>query len=222
MEAAAPCAQVPGAQDGHRSPAGVWSTLMPLRQSAGPSSEAVFERYRPRIFRHIWSLVRNRGDAEDLTQETFLRAHRQLESLKEPAALGVWLYQIATHACYDFLRRASRRRPVEDPAGEAADAAERLPAEGPSVDQLIARAEMRACGEEFLDRLPHTYRTVLLLHDLQGLSSVEIARLLRCTPGAVKIRLHRARSRFRAALEAGCDFYRNERGALVGERKRRR
>jgi DNA-directed RNA polymerase specialized sigma24 family protein len=57
---------------------------------------------------------------------------------------------------------------------------------------------------------------VLLLHDLQGLSSVEIARLLRCMPGSVKVRLHRARCRFRAALEKECHFYRDERGVLLG------
>jgi len=182
------------------------------------SSEAVFEQYRARIYRHIRSLVRNRADAEDLTQETFLRAHQRLESLKEPAALGVWLYRIATHVCYDHLRRVSRQ-PAQ--ADDAAGQLEELAVEGPGLDQLVEKAEMIACGEVFLDRLPDGYRTVILLHDLLDLSSVEIARLLRCTPGSVKIRLHRARARFRAALEAGCEFYRNERGALVGEPKPR-
>jgi RNA polymerase sigma-70 factor (ECF subfamily) len=182
------------------------------------SSEAVFEQYRSRIHRHIRSLVRNQADAEDLTQETFLRAHRSLGSLKEPAALGVWLYRIATHVCYDFLRRTSRQ-PLQ--ADDAAGRLEELAVEGPSMEQLVEKAEMIACGEKFLDRLPDGYRTVILLHDLLGLSSSEIALLLRCTPGSVKIRLHRARARFRAALEAGCEFYRNERGTLVGEPKPR-
>ena len=97
-----------------------------------------------------------------------------------------------------------------------------MPPEGSrSMEQLVEKAEMIACGEKFLDRLPDGYRTVILLHDLLGLSSSEIALLLRCTPGSVKIRLHRARARFRAALEAGCEFYRNERGTLVGEPKPR-
>ncbi len=187
-------------------------------QAAEPNrmtSEAVFERYRARIYRHIRSLVRNRGDAEDLTQETFLRAHERLAGLKEPAALGVWLYRIATHVCYDYLRRVSRQPSAAGDAGQL----EELTVEGPGLDRLVERAEMITCGEEFLDRLPDGYRTVILLHDLLGLTSVEIARLLRCTPGSVKIRLHRARSRFRAALEAGCEFYRSEEGVLLGTRK---
>lgn len=69
--------------------------------------------------------------------------------------------------------------------------------------------------------LPDAWRAVLLLHDLQGLSSVEIARLLRCTPGSVKIRLHRARDRFREALERECQLCRDERGVLLGRPKPR-
>ena len=196
--------------------------VMTQARTERASFEVVFERYRSRIYRHIRSLVGNRGDAEDLTQETFLRAHRQARSLKEPAALGVWLYRIATNVCYDFLRQSSRRPAKAGGVAEGeADRAEDLdlPAEGPSPDQLLEQAEMSACGQEFLDRLPDSYRTVILLHDLLGLTSAQVARLLRCTPGTVKIRLHRARGRFRAVLEEGCDFYRNERGALVGIRK---
>jgi RNA polymerase sigma-70 factor (ECF subfamily) len=196
---------------------------MTVAGSARPSLEAVVEQYRPRIYRHIRSLVRNRADAEELTQEAFLRAHQRLESLKEPAALGGWLYRIATHVCYDFLRRASRRPDRSrgnDEAGRAEELA--LAAEGPGLDQLVERAEMNACGGDLLEKLPRSYRTVLLLHDLHGLTSVEIARLLRCTPGTVKIRLHRARRRLRAAVEEGCDLYRDQRGVLVGGRKPRK
>ena len=78
---------------------------------------------------------------------------------------------------------------------------------------------MSACGEELLGKIPESYRTVLLLHDLVGLTSVEIGRVLGCAPGTVKIRLHRARARFREAVERACDLYHDERGVLVGIRK---
>ena len=166
--------------------------------------------------------MRNPADAEDLTQETFLRALRQLESLKEQAALGVWLYRIATHVSYDFLRRVSRR-PVlqmegaDDEAGGAQELA--TMAATPRLDQIVEQAEMSTCVQEFLERLPDGYRAAILLHDLQGLTSAEIAAFLDCTPGTVKIRLHRARSRLRAALQARCDLSRDERGVLVCGRK---
>lgn len=186
--------------------------------------EQSLERYRTKIHRHVRSLVRDRSDAEDLTQETLLRAHEQLASLRDPGALGVWLYRIATRLCYDHLRReASSPAPDDRRDGAAEDRAEeRVPDGGPDLDQLVDNAAMSACGERLLDTLPDAYRAVLLLHDLQGLTSAEIARLMRCTPGSVKIRLHRARGRFREALERECELYRDQRGVLLGSPKPRR
>ena len=178
--------------------------------------DAAWRQYRASIYRHVLRLVRNTSDAEDLTQETFLRAHHSSATLDDPAAAGAWLYRIATHACYDFFRRLARTPASAEGASEAAA----VQASDPPADTLFERVEMNECGEEFLDRLPEAYRSVLLMHDLAGLSAVEIARILHSTPGAVKIRLHRARSRFRTELESGCEFYRNERGALVGARKK--
>ncbi len=195
---------------------------MPHGRPARLSSAALFEERRGRIYRHIRSLVRSRADAEDLTQETFLRAHRQLDRLEEPAALSVWLYRIATHVCYDFLRRASRRPlPAESTTDEEGErpTEDEVPADGPRLDQLVDQADMSACIQEFLEHLPDSYRAAILLHDLHGLSDTETARLLHSTRGAVKIRLHRARTRLKAALQAGCEFFRDERGVLVCGRK---
>lgn len=181
-----------------------------------PTSEDVFGRYRSRIYGHIRSLVRRPSDAEDLTQETFLRAHRQLDTLEDPAALRVWLYRIATHVCYDFLR-ASRRRPDLQAAPDPE--AEQAAADGPRLDQLVDRADMSACIQQFLEDLPDSYRAAILMHDLHDLSDAEMARLLGCTRGAVKARLHRARTQLKARLQAGCEFTLDERGVFVCGRK---
>jgi RNA polymerase sigma-70 factor (ECF subfamily) len=175
------------------------------------ASEQALERHRGKIERHIRSLVRDRALAEDLTQETLVRAHQQLVTLRDPGALGPWLYRIATHVCTDHLRRAAVS--LETCGSESA---ERIAGAGRTADELADDAAMSACGEKLLDRLPDAYRAVLLLHDMQGLTSVEIARLTRSTPGSVKIRLHRARQRFREALESECQIYRDSRGVLLG------
>ena len=184
--------------------------------------KAGLEAFRPRIVRHIRTLVRNSADAEDLAQETLLRAYRHLDSLKEPAALGVWLYRIATHISLDFLRQVSHRpeAPGSVASAEAGRDEESTPdPEAPRLDQLVGQARMSHCVQEFLEALPDGPRMAILLHDLHGLTSVEIARLLGCTPGSAKIRLHRARARLRAALQAGCDFSVDDRGVLVCGRK---
>jgi len=114
----------------------------------------VFEQYRDRIYCYILRLVRDPAEAEDLTQETFLRAHRKLESLQDRAALTAWLYRIATHLCYDRFRQSSYHHPLQsldtvpdDPSGqaEAEDA--------PRLDQVIEQAEMSACVQEFLKQV---------------------------------------------------------------------
>jgi RNA polymerase sigma-70 factor, ECF subfamily len=190
------------------------------RAAVGPA----LEPYRARIERHVRSLVSDRSEAEDLTQETLLRAHEQLAALRDPGALGVWLYRIATRVCYDHLRKARLTGTGEVPSAgpDEERPEERVPAGGPDAEWLTDNAAMSACGEELLDTLPDPYRAVLLLHDMQGLTSVEIAKLLACTPGSVKIRLHRARQRFREALERECQLYRDERGVLLGCPKPRR
>jgi RNA polymerase sigma-70 factor (ECF subfamily) len=193
---------------------------MQVARPAGRGLEGLLPAYRARIHRYIQRLVHDRCDAEDLTQETLLRAQQELGALQDPAALGGWLRRIAANACTDFLRGSARRRGGRLGAldGEGGDQA----AGRPGAAELIDRARMSACGARFLRRLPEPYREVILLHDLLGLTSAEVARRLGCTPGAVKIRLHRARQRFRAMIEEGCDLDRDGRGVLVGGAPKRR
>ena len=167
-------------------------------------------------------LVGNASLADDLTQETFLRAHQHLGELKDAAALEAWLYRIATNVCYDRFRTREHRGPalpVLDTGG-GGDAA--VAEEGAlRPDQLVEQKEMGDCVMRFLVALPEAYRQVLLLHDLQGYSDPEIAEMLGLSLHNVKIRLHRARARLRATLAEGCDFSRDERDVFICQPKRR-
>lgn len=191
-----------------------------MRADSGQAPDAgrLFEQYRGRIQRYVRGMVRDQAEAEDLTQETFLRAYRQLGSLREPAAVSTWLYRIATHVCYDRFRQVSKH-PPGDPPSEEPRFDEPV---APRLDKLLEQAEMSTCVQQFIGGLPDAYRRVLLLHDLHGLTAQEIARLCGSSIEAVKIRLHRARRRLEAALAEGCDFSRDERDVLVCERKGRR
>ena len=188
------------------------------------TSSTVFQLYRDRIYRYILRSVHDEGEAEDLTQETFLRAHRQLDTLHDPAALAAWLYRIATNVCYDRFRQASYRNPaVPFNAGTddtGSDLEQRSDDTRPMrLDQLLEQAEMGACVQGFLEKLPDDYRMVILLHDLHDLTNPEIAQMLGCSLNTVKIRVHRARRRLKAALAASCEFSRDDRGVLVCDRK---
>lgn len=179
----------------------------------GEQQGTLAEHY-PAIRRYVRSLVRDPAEADDLTQETFLRAHRNRESLRDPDAARPWLYGIATNVSVDRLRQRARRAPHHSDADPEAVS----PADPePSAALRAEREEMSRCVQEFVGELSDSYRAVLFLHDVNGLSSREIGELLDDTTGNVKIRLHRARKKLRAALESGCDFSTDEGGTLVCE-----
>jgi RNA polymerase sigma-70 factor (ECF subfamily) len=163
------------------------------------------------------SMVRDTAEAEDLTQETFLRAYQRRDSLRDEGAQTAWLYRIATHVCLDRLRQYARRSPKESSADlDDIDVAE---PDTPSLQQTLERGEMSECVQGYLNRLSDSYRAVILLHDLHELTASEIAQLLGESLATIKIRLHRARRKLSMALGAGCNFSHDERDVLVCESK---
>jgi RNA polymerase sigma-70 factor (ECF subfamily) len=194
-----------------------------------PSEEGfadLVSKYRNGIRRYILSVVRDPAVAEDLTQETFLRAFRKLETLRDDSKISAWLYRISTNLCRDHYRRTSRspytvsfEASRED---ESAGVPETRPdADRPPLDQWLEQDEMSACVQAYLEELPDAHRAAVLLHDLEGMTDSEIAEMLGCSVGAVKIRLHRARTKLKSALESGCDFSTDRRGVFVCEPKER-
>lgn len=176
-----------------------------------------FEKNYDRVFGYIRAMVRDSSEAEDLTQETFLRGHRERETLKDPGAMLSWLYSIATRVSLDRLRQRASAAARESKV----DLADIDPPDlgAPSLQKGLEQVEMSACLHRYLIDLPDTYRSVILLHDMHALTGPEIAEILDVPLPTVKIRLHRARLRLKAALEAGCKFSCDSRGVLVCEPK---
>ncbi|NQT13255.1 MAG: RNA polymerase sigma factor [Planctomycetes bacterium] len=178
--------------------------------------------YREPIYRYVLSMVRDAAEAEDLTQETFLRAHAKLSTLDDLARLSPWLYRIATNVCYDRFRQASYRNRAKslDAAAEGdteAGRTEALADPTPRLDQIMEQKEMSTCVQQYLVGLSDSYRAVILLHDVEGLTNPEISQMLGASLSTIKIRLHRAREKLRAALSEGCLFTIDERGVFVCE-----
>jgi RNA polymerase sigma-70 factor (ECF subfamily) len=191
---------------------------MEAPRSPDAQLEKLYASHGARVHAYVLGLVRDPIEADDLTQETFLRALRKLDTLRDPARVASWLYRIATNLVNDRYRARGRRppdRPLDDEASE--DEAASGNARGLRLDALLARREMSDCVQRYIDELSDPYRAAILLHDLEGMTNPEIAELLGCTLETVKIRLHRARGRLRAALEAGCSFSRDEEDVLVCE-----
>ena len=175
------------------------------------------EQYRPRIVRYLRNLLHDASEAEDLAQETFIRAHSQQATLRNLSALESWLYRIATHICIDRLRQRTKAN-----ARQSDSPIDDLPIEDkvrPSPFVVIQQKEMGDCVDQYVATLPDSYKVVLLLHDADGLTDNEIADLLNLPLTTVKMRLHRARGRLKAALESGCSFGRDDRGVFICEPK---
>lgn len=181
------------------------------------TTPALFEAYSQRLYRYALNLMHDAAEADDVVQETFLRVNRRLDSLRDPAALTTWLYRIATHICLDRLRQRTSHAPLEvDP--DSPDVTE-MDSAAPSLQQIVEQNEMSDCVQRYLDSLSDSYRAVILLHDLHGLTGPELAELLGVSLATVKIRLHRARRKLQAQLQAGCAFSHDERDVLVCEPK---
>ena len=151
--------------------------------------------------------LRDEEEARDAVQESFLSAFRSIDKFEQGSRLSTWLHRIIINASLMRLRTRQRKpeEPIEDllPQFQADGHQVNHPTpdwEG-SAETLLARSETRSIVRAAIDRLPESYRAVLLLRDIEEMSTEEAARSLGVTQNAVKIRLHRARQALRGLLE---------------------
>ena len=172
---------------------------------------ALYTRHGPGIRRYLARIVGD-ADAEDLVHDVFERAQRAAASPAGELA-APWLYRIARNAAVDRLRSRSvrEREDVVEALRDGADGGELRP------DVELARAQMRSCILDLVDRLAPSHRAIVLLSELAGLSDQETADSLGVTLGAAKIRLHRARRALRELMECECRTFRDERNELACE-----
>ncbi|MFD7924301.1 RNA polymerase sigma factor SigE [Streptomyces sp. NPDC059740] len=161
-----------------------------------PSWEEIVSTHSARVYRLAYRLTGNQHDAEDLTQEVFVRVFRSL-STYTPGTFEGWLHRITTNLFLDMVRRRQRIR--FDALGD--DAAERLPSREPTPQQHFNDTHFDADVQHALDTLAPEFRAAVVLCDIEGLSYEEIAATLGVKLGTVRSRIHRGRSHLRKALE---------------------
>jgi RNA polymerase sigma-70 factor (ECF subfamily) len=188
-----------------------WSAERDLISRLRGGDERAFERLvreqGGRLLSVARRFLRDEEEARDAVQECFLSAYRALDRFDHGSRLSTWLHRIVINAC--LMRLRSRRRKPEDPIE---DLLPKFQADGHQVNHptpewegsaetLIARSQTRSIVRQAIDRLPESYRAVLLLRDIEELSTEEAAKSLGVTENAVKVRLHRARQALRGLLE---------------------
>lgn len=178
-----------------------------LKAGEDQAFEELVRTYSPRLLGLARRIVGNDEDARDVIQDALLSAFRSIERFQGDAKLGTWLHRIVVNTALMKLRRR-RRKPEESiepllPAFQSdGHFAEQFSswAASEGADALLSRSETRQLVRGLIAQLPESFRTVLLLRDIEGLDTEETARLLDTTPNAVKIRLHRARQALRTLL----------------------
>ena len=157
------------------------------------------DRYRDRIYRLVYGLIRDADESEDVVQEVFVKAFFRLSSFRGNSAFYTWLYRVAVNTATDYRKKWRRRKGLSLEDGPSGS--EGLADEGPRPERLAHGRELAERLEQALQSMPEKYRTMLVLREYEGLSYEELARVLNLAKGTVESRLFRARERLKALLE---------------------
>jgi RNA polymerase sigma-70 factor (ECF subfamily) len=165
--------------------------------------EGLVQDYKNRIHSYICRLTNDSPDAEDITQEVFIRAYQALHAFRHDAAVDTWLYRIATNLVIDRFRRGKRAPQMVPVSGEEEEAVLELPSTDRGLDPQanVQLTELQAQVQKAIHSLPAKLRAVVVLHDMEGLSYEEVAQAVGCPVGTVKSRLFNARLLLRRKLQ---------------------
>lgn len=166
------------------------------QEASAPGWDRLVAAHGTRVYRHALRLTGNRADAEDLTQDAFVRVFRSLQTYeeREGGSFEGWLHRVTTNLFLDQVRRRARLR--IDPLGEWVDDL----GSTPSAQDLALPGTFDADVEQALSTLPPEFRAPVLLADVDGLSYEEVAAVLGLKLGTVRSRIHRGRARLRGSL----------------------
>ena len=184
-----------------------WQLVERLREGDASAMPELQSTYGARIYQLALRHMKNREDAEEVTQDVLLRVFRKIDAFRGDAALSSWIYRITFNTAMSRLRSLKHRRPAElpqEPAFGSDTAGSSEPREvadwSDLADDQLLRSEMRARLVSSLSGLPDIYRAAVLLRDVQGLSTEEASAILGVKPQTLKSRLHRGRLLLREQL----------------------
>lgn len=174
------------------------------------SYELLVQRYMNRVYNIVYRVVNHKEEAEDITQEVFVKVYNGLRKFDQKSSFSTWLYRIATNSAldaFDKMKRQGKSTSFVRSGNDGKDEIDALslhesPALGPEAHAV--QSELRECIQRVLRRLNHEERRMLLLRDFENLSYDEIASIAEAKLSAVKMRIHRARLAFQQVFNQFC------------------
>lgn len=163
--------------------------------------EILMRRYNQRLYRVTRAILRDDAEAEDVTQEAYVRAYQHLSQFAGRSSFATWLTRIAIHEALGRVQRGKRKEEIDAMEEFRRDSLEPLTSTA-TPEQNASSAEVRVLLERSIDALPDTYREIFMLRDVEEMSTSETAQCLGITEENVKTRLHRARALLRKEIYA--------------------
>ncbi len=166
--------------------------------------DELIRRYQERVYATVYHMTSNHEDANDLTQETFVKAYKALSSFKGDSGFFTWVYRIAVNKTINFLKQKKNRHngfslnDLDFNAEHDPDLVALVSDKNPRRDMGLA--ELQEKLNEAMQKLSDVHRLVVTLHDIQGLSHEEIGKIMDCNPGTVRSRLFYARQQLQGSL----------------------
>jgi RNA polymerase sigma-70 factor (ECF subfamily) len=191
---------------GDRRDIGMASNAITVRSDAGVSAalageemsgfEELYRKHYRRVYSICLRMTGNVAEAEDLTQEVFIQLHRKLDSFRGESAFTTWLHRLTVNQVLMHFRKRSVRSELTTDDGEMPDSVD-PDTINPEAMPIVDRINL----ENAIAQLPPGYRTVFVLHDVEGYEHEEIAKILGCSAGTSKSQLHKARLKLRRLLQ---------------------
>ncbi|MCS6860905.1 MAG: sigma-70 family RNA polymerase sigma factor [Abditibacteriales bacterium] len=170
------------------------------------SFEDVVEKYHQKVFNLVYRYLNDYDEAQDLTQDTFVRAYQSWTTFRGESQVYTWLYRIALNLCHNRLKQLRRRQRVEVESldqpveGESEDIVREVPDLSLAPERLVENKELQQVIRRAIRQLPEDYKQVIILRDIEGFSYSDIAKMTGSSLEAIKSRLFRARTALRDLL----------------------
>jgi RNA polymerase sigma-70 factor (ECF subfamily) len=181
-----------------------WAIVQRVQAGHVGAFDQLVQKYREHIFSVIYNMTSNREDASDLTQETFIKAFQAIARFKGKSSFFTWIYRIAINTTMTFLKKRNRRRFISyekiDEEVSNTEIFESLTAQNRSEKGALI-SELQEKLNDALQRLSLKHRTVVILHEIEGLEHTEIAEITKTSVGTVRSRLHYAKQQLQSYLQ---------------------
>ena len=166
------------------------------------SFEILIANYKKRAFNIAYRMLGNLEDANDVTQESFLKIYRSIDKFKGKSSFSTWLYSIVNNTCIDFIRKNRKKTTISIDTNYDEDGYEiEIADEKNTTESLFEKKEIIRSIHDAINRLNHDQKIVIILRDIQGFSYFEISKILNISEGTVKSRISRGRKNLKNILE---------------------